>query len=409
MANEFRIAKTDSDKMQVFGWANVAIQKDGTQIEDFQGDIIDPEELEKAAYEHVLHFRNAGERHDPALRQKGKLIESCVFTKEKQAAMGIPEGILPQGWWVGFQITDKSAWEKIKSGEYQMFSVEGTGERIPVDGIGKSEDSENWPVAKTFAEILSENDDFTLRMPPESSIIKLEKAMTFSEIVKFNPYHDRLGRFSTAGGAAMFTYKPGASRAHDSAIAGEVASSAVEKAKKAEPKLTKDLQDIATSVGGEIVGLKYAVKSESSLKRKIETEQIEAKKSIGKEISASDVVKKMYDINRYTMSGTEKNLADIVDGTLNQLRSKGYEVIQIKDSFGNENAPYRGINCKIKTPEGLNMELQFHTPKSLEIKEINHKLYEEARKINVSPEKKDELEKQMRENAQSIVTPDGIK
>ena len=46
-------------------------------------------------------------------------------------------------------------------------------------------------------------------------------AKSFSEVLKFNPYHDRLGRFTTAGGAASFTYRPGASVAHDRAIARE--------------------------------------------------------------------------------------------------------------------------------------------------------------------------------------------
>ena len=38
------------------------------------------------------------------------------------------------------------------------------------------------------------------------------------EVKKFNPYHDRLGRFTTAGSAASVTFKPGASRAHDLSI-----------------------------------------------------------------------------------------------------------------------------------------------------------------------------------------------
>lgn len=46
-------------------------------------------------------------------------------------------------------------------------------------------------------------------------------AKSFSDILKFNPYHDRLGRFTTAGTAASFTYKPGSSVAHDRAIARE--------------------------------------------------------------------------------------------------------------------------------------------------------------------------------------------
>lgn len=41
------------------------------------------------------------------------------------------------------------------------------------------------------------------------------------EIEKFNPYHDSKGRFSTADGAASFTYAPGKSKAHDNAIARE--------------------------------------------------------------------------------------------------------------------------------------------------------------------------------------------
>ena len=41
------------------------------------------------------------------------------------------------------------------------------------------------------------------------------------EVEKFNPYHDSRGRFSTANGAASFTYKPGASVAHDRAIERE--------------------------------------------------------------------------------------------------------------------------------------------------------------------------------------------
>ena len=49
----------------------------------------------------------------------------------------------------------------------------------------------------------------------------LKKSFTFSEIMKFNPYHGKDGRFSSANGAASFTYAPGKSKAHDNAIARE--------------------------------------------------------------------------------------------------------------------------------------------------------------------------------------------
>ncbi len=56
------------------------------------------------------------------------------------------------------------------------------------------------------------------------------------EIEKFNPYHDNRGRFTTAGGAASFTYAPGKSKAHDNAIAREKQRHAAEEAAK--PKFT---------------------------------------------------------------------------------------------------------------------------------------------------------------------------
>lgn len=129
----FHIAKTLEDKKQVFGWANVAADAAGTNIIDRQGDMISPEDLEAAAYDYVLKFGDTGERHDPNLRKKGKLIESVIFTKEKLEAMGLKEGSLPYGWWVGFQMTDDTAWEKIKKGEYSMFSIEGVATKIPVE------------------------------------------------------------------------------------------------------------------------------------------------------------------------------------------------------------------------------------------------------------------------------------
>ena len=129
----FDIKKSDDEKMQVFGWASIAVTADGEQIEDYQGDLIDPEDLEQAAYEFVRLYGDGGEMHEPTKRIVMKLIESVVFTKDKLQAIGLPEGLLPTGWWIGFQVTDPEVWEKIKDGTYSMFSIEGEGERIEID------------------------------------------------------------------------------------------------------------------------------------------------------------------------------------------------------------------------------------------------------------------------------------
>lgn len=195
----FTIAKTVPDQMLVFGWGNVAADADGARIEDLQGDVIPTEELEKAAYDHVLRFRSTGEKHDPALRHKGRLVESCVFTREKQAAMGIPPGILPEGWWVGYKIDDPAAWAKIKSGEYQSFSVGGKGVRTPVEKARHT--------ARGYAELRKAAAEkspapLTARQPRRYNG---PVAKTYAQMRKFNPYHDAQGRFSSANGAASFT------------------------------------------------------------------------------------------------------------------------------------------------------------------------------------------------------------
>lgn len=129
---ELAIMKSDDERRLVFGWANVAVRVDGEQIVDWQQDAIDTADLEKAAYEYVAHFGTAGEMHRRG--GIGRVIESVVFTKEKADALGIPPDVLPEGWWIGFQITDDEVWEKIKSGEYRMFSIEGKAVREPMEG-----------------------------------------------------------------------------------------------------------------------------------------------------------------------------------------------------------------------------------------------------------------------------------
>ena len=131
--NTFAIKKADDDKRLVFGWANVAIRKNGEQIKDWQKDVVDPEDLEETAYNYVLKFRDGGEEHIPSLRKKCRLVESVIFTEEKLKAMGIPLGTVPLGWWIGFYVDDDDAWEKVKSGHYKMFSIEGKGVRQVVD------------------------------------------------------------------------------------------------------------------------------------------------------------------------------------------------------------------------------------------------------------------------------------
>ena len=203
--HNFTILKADDDKRLVFGWASISITVDGEQLEDRQKDMIDPEDLEEAAYEYVLNFRDTGEEHVSTMRKKGKLVESCVFTAEKQKAIGIPEGTLPIGWWIGFKIEDDAAWEKVKNGTYRMFSIEGKANRVPVEKSRK--DYDEYP---EYGMWLEENLDATReeqKAAEEHYRKQKTVAKTFAEILKFNPYHDNLGRFASAGSHTQFTLR----------------------------------------------------------------------------------------------------------------------------------------------------------------------------------------------------------
>lgn len=126
----FDIKKIEDDQQLVFGWLSIAYDAKGNQVEDADHDIIEEVDLEQAAYNHVLKFRKAGENHQEII---GDLVESMIFTKEKQQALGIPDGILPIGWWVGYRLEKKEAWDKVKSGQYDSFSVGGRGRREIVE------------------------------------------------------------------------------------------------------------------------------------------------------------------------------------------------------------------------------------------------------------------------------------
>ena len=124
----FNVAKAKEDKCLVSGWANVSTNADGSIPLDWQDDVIPPEVLEKAAINFMLDYRESGVMHEG--ESKGVVVESIVLTKEKQECMGIPEGIVPQGWFITVKVLDKEVFAKVKDGTYKMFSIQGKLKRV---------------------------------------------------------------------------------------------------------------------------------------------------------------------------------------------------------------------------------------------------------------------------------------
>lgn len=243
-----------------------------------------------------------------------------------------------------------------------------------------------------------------LEVIEKSSIVELEV------VEKFNPYHDKYGRFTSASGAASFTVGAGG-KGQQAAIANEkkkheaeikaVASSKIAEAVKAEPGITKNLTGIAAKNGATMVGLEYKLKTASSLERKVRTECQE------KGMTPEQAIKKMYDVNRYTMQADESNFTATVKNTFSTLEGEGYKVERVKNTF-QKGKEYVAVNCVLSDKNGTRFELQFHTKKSLEVKEVNHKLYEEQRADSTPAARRKELGQIMANNTNSIPIPAGI-
>jgi hypothetical protein len=111
----------------VYGWASV-IEKDGNTVVDHDKDWTTEEELTKAAHDYITH-RTGGVLHDEKGKQIGEIVESLVFSKDLQKALGID--LKKVGWLIGYQIHDNRVRALAQKGLLKSFSIGGAGKRTP--------------------------------------------------------------------------------------------------------------------------------------------------------------------------------------------------------------------------------------------------------------------------------------
>lgn len=120
------IFKVDSDKGLVYG---VVLAPD---LEDAQGDIVDAEEIEKAAHLFMESYRkqlsDMGDMHK-------KTTQDVIVVENYLAPVDfeINGGTVTKGSWVMVsKIKDAKMKEKVKKGEYTGYSIGGRGKRTPI-------------------------------------------------------------------------------------------------------------------------------------------------------------------------------------------------------------------------------------------------------------------------------------
>jgi len=127
-------------------------------------------------------------------------------------------------------------------------------------------------------------------------------------------------------------------------------------------------------------------------------------------LRADEALSAIVDVVRFTFTYQESRYARGVLADVGRLKSQGFELDRIKNTWGSEQ--YKGINTQWLEPRsGVRFEVQFHTQASLEAKELTHEAYERIRSITEpTPETEREAEElevfQSKANAQVPIPPD---
>lgn len=170
-----------------------------------------------------------------------------------------------------------------------------------------------------------------------------------------------------------------------------------------EPKISRDIEQIASTHGGERVGREFVFKSESSLNRKVGDYMRD------EGLTRDQATDKVKDALRYTVLYNTENYTGATRSSLETLAAMGYtvEADKVKNIWERGDA-YQGMNAHITSPSGEKFEVQFHTPESFDVKtKVSDPLYHEYR-VSESPQVKSQLWERMVAAWESVPIPPGV-
>jgi len=157
----------------------------------------------------------------------------------------------------------------------------------------------------------------------------------------------------------------------------------------------------------QLAGLEHMVKGEDRLKEKL------ADAWSGRPgLNVMQVLNMIPDAVRSTLTYSSERYADGVITDIGRLKAEGFELLKLKNLWHADQ--YKGVNSQWRRPDtGTRFEMQFHTPESLDAKELTHEAYERIRSNAALPVDKQDLDEerdlenfQRHVNAQ-VATPPG--
>ncbi|MDX6418656.1 MAG: hypothetical protein QOG28_3276 [Trebonia sp.] len=155
----------------------------------------------------------------------------------------------------------------------------------------------------------------------------------------------------------------------------------------------------SAEAGRHLAGLKHMLKGEDRLKEKV-ADAVRNRPGL----TIRQALEIVPDPVRFTFTYGPERYADGVLTDVDRLKAEGFELVKLKNLWAEEQ--YKGINSQWRRPEtGLRVEVQFHTPESLEAKELTHEAYERIR-ASAPPAERVELEHFQRTVNALLVTPE---
>ncbi len=118
VAADVPILKVDKEKRIVTG---VVYEPN---VPDSQGDFMEADTIEKTAYAFMENHQNIDIKHDFKTNDQLKVIESYIAKSEETIGN---KKVQPGTWIMSVKVNDDAIWEGVKKGDFNGFSMGGTG------------------------------------------------------------------------------------------------------------------------------------------------------------------------------------------------------------------------------------------------------------------------------------------
>lgn len=176
--------------------------------------------------------------------------------------------------------------------------------------------------------------------------------------------------------------------------------------------VSQRVKEAVEGAGCKLQGFEYRLKTRSSLARKLKSwgdEALSDDTTIQNANFWGELSSEIMDCLRFTAMLDVDSFVESYEKIMNYLGSYNYHIKYIRNTFGNKDNSYRGVNTNIINESGYVFELQFHTLASYNAKDEAHKYYEIVRLSDqYPPEEVDAALRKQEELFGAVVVPVNI-